>query len=211
MAVVGTAPLRGRQRGAVVPADAAQGHNGARRPFQLRPGPPRWDGFGSSIADAPHCLLWGREDKHFQRAEGEHDWSVSKAGPCALALDSSPGGNSLKRTELSALLDDRHSLALPHRSCGVLRSGTYPRKTHPAQRRGASAARNRRTAGVGVGTRVRMDTRIRMWPRMMSPGVVSRGSGSDARNRDKTSNAPFMVRDRAVMRVMAIACRSRRW
>lgn len=56
-----------------------------------------------------------------------------------------------------------------------------------------------------------MDTKIRMCPRMMSPGVVSRGSGRDARNRDRTSSAPFMVRDGVVMKaVMVIAFKTRR-
>lgn len=124
VSIVGTAPLRSRQWRAVVPTDAAQGHYGACRPFQLCPGPARRHRFGPSVTNAPDCLLRGRENKHFQRAKGEHNWYVSMAGPCTRSLDPSFGGDSLKRTGLSATLDDHNSLELPQRSCGVLSKGT---------------------------------------------------------------------------------------
>lgn len=82
VAVVRLTALRRRERRAVVPADAAQRDHSARCPFQLAPCPAGRDWFGPSIADAPHGLLGGREDEHFQRAEQEHDWCVSKPGPC---------------------------------------------------------------------------------------------------------------------------------
>lgn len=48
---------------------------------------------------------------------------------------------------------------------------------------------------------------IRICPRMMSPGVVSRGSGSEARNRDKVSNAPFMTSEVMIVEKMVVASR----